>query len=185
MIKNRILCIAVPFLLVFFGCNGGDSTPKLPNSVVEIPKEKIAEAERSIKQFYENRAYAGAPPQINHPISAERFMGKDCMACHETGGYVKEWDKFAMPIPHDALPNCRQCHSPKLDSALFRGSTFQFANAPKRGNRLAPGMPPMIPHDTKLRKNCATCHFGPTGVKEIRSTHEERPNCTACHMPLQ
>lgn len=185
--KNIIVSLVILSLaLVFSGCNKKEgSQATLPNSVVLIPKEKLAQAKRTIKRFYENRAYSGAPPLISHPISSERFMGKDCMACHEKGGYVKEWDMFAMPIPHDNLPNCRQCHSAKLgEGKLFKESTFKIDNLPKRGNRLAPGMPPMIVHDTKLRKNCAGCHFGPTGVKEIQSTHEQRPNCTMCHQPL-
>ncbi len=170
--------------IVFSGCNKEGAKESLPTSVVPIPKEKLPLAKRSIKKFYENRAYSGAPPAISHPISEERTMGNDCMSCHEKGGYVKEWDKFAMPIPHDNLKNCRQCHSPKLSKKLFKENTFVMDNLPKRGNRLAPGMPPMIVHDTKLRKNCAGCHFGPTGVKEIQSTHDQRPNCTMCHQPL-
>ncbi|ANW95033.1 cytochrome C [Wenyingzhuangia fucanilytica] len=143
--------------------------------------------ERSLKDYYKNRAYHNAPPYIPHPVaSGERSMGgKNCLQCHQDGGYVDKFKAYAPVTPHPEKVNCRQCHVEQKTNTLFKGSNFIKIPAPNVGkgaNNYLPGSPPAIPHQLQMRENCLACHAGPSAPKEIRTTHPERINCRQCHV---
>ncbi|MEH0007334.1 MAG: cytochrome C [Flavobacteriales bacterium] len=143
--------------------------------------------QRSLKDYYKNRAFPGAPPSIPHPVSDARSMGgKDCLQCHENGGFVAKWDAYAPVTPHPELLSCRQCHVVQKVRALFRATNFKKIPAPAVGagaNSALRGSPPGIPHRIQMRENCSACHAGPSAPREIRTSHPQRINCMQCHVP--
>lgn len=140
---------------------------------------------RALEAYYENRAYAGAPPRIPHEMLASGISmgGKDCLQCHQNGGYVKRFEAYAPVTPHPQLINCNQCHVPANTDRLFKESTFTRAEEPEKGQAAMEGAPPVIPHKLLMRENCLSCHAGPSAPREIRTTHPERVNCRQCHVP--
>lgn len=141
--------------------------------------------QRSLKSYYNNRAFHGAPPSIPHEVESERSMGANsCLKCHENGGFVEKFNAYTPVTPHPEMLNCRQCHVPQHTQGLFKGSNFYKKEAPKAGiNNALIGSPPVIPHQLQLHENCLACHAGPSAPKEIRVTHPERINCRQCHVP--
>ncbi|MGG6232394.1 nitrate reductase cytochrome c-type subunit [Tenacibaculum sp. SDUM215027] len=141
--------------------------------------------QRSMKTYYENRAFYGAPPSIPHEVASERNMGENsCLKCHENGGFVTKFEAYAPVTPHPEMINCRQCHVPQKAQTLFKGTNFTKGTIPTVGtNNALVGSPPVIPHQLQLRENCLACHAGPSAPKEIRVTHPERVNCRQCHVP--
>lgn len=149
--------------------------------------EKMPEDElhfRTLKTYYDNKAYHGAPPSIPHPVEDERNMGgKSCLKCHQNGGFVEKYNAYAPVVPHPEKINCRQCHVPEKTSTLFKETNWIKVPAPAVGiNNALEGSPPIIPHQIQLRENCLSCHAGPSAPKEIRVTHPERINCRQCHV---
>ena len=142
--------------------------------------------QRTLEEYYKNRAYPGAPPSIPHPVAKERsFGGNTCVQCHQNGGFVEKFNAYAPITPHPEMVNCRQCHVTKNTNNTFKEFNFSKAQAPKVGegvNNAMPGSPPMIPHQLQMRENCISCHAGPSAPKEIRVTHPERVNCIQCHV---
>jgi len=137
---------------------------------------------RSLKTYYDNRAYHGAPPSIPHEVNNQMSMGgKDCLKCHENGGWVEKFGAYTPVVPHPEKRNCRQCHVPATAKDLFMGTTFKGAAPPSIHNNALTGSPPIIPHAINLRENCLSCHAGPSAPKEIRVSHPERVNCRQCH----
>ena len=140
--------------------------------------------EKTLDEYYSHRMYYGAPPFIPHPIQSEMTMGgNDCLKCHENGGYVKEFDAFTPVVPHPEKVNCRQCHAAVVANDLFRPTSW---DNDKRlpvtiHNSALPGSPPTIPHALDMRKDCLSCHSGPSAPEAIRVTHPERVNCRQCH----
>ncbi len=145
--------------------------------------------ERSLKDYYNNRAYPGAPPSIPHPVANEAsFGGNTCIQCHENGGFVPKFDAYAPVTPHPEMVNCRQCHVTKNTNGTFRAFTFDKPASPKVGtgaNNAMPGSPPMIPHQIQMRENCIACHAGPSAPKEIRVSHPNWMYCIQCHLPKE
>jgi nitrate reductase (cytochrome), electron transfer subunit len=144
--------------------------------------------QRVLKKYYEDRAFAGAPPIIPHAILNENTLGgKSCLQCHQNGGFVEQFNAFAPVTPHPEMLNCRQCHVPAKTKALFVNTEFTRLAAPEIGGAALPGSPPVIPHGLQMRENCLACHAGPAAPKEIRVSHPERINCRQCHAakPLQ
>ena len=143
--------------------------------------------QRTLKDYYNNRAFLGAPPSIPHPVKEERsFGGNTCTQCHQNGGFVEKYNAYAPITPHPEMINCRQCHVTKNTNDTFINFTFDKAQAPKVGegeNNAMLGSPPTIPHQLQMRENCVSCHAGPSAPKEIRVTHPERVNCRQCHVP--
>ena len=141
--------------------------------------------QRSMKTYYNNRAFYGAPPSIPHKVQNERNMGDNsCLKCHQNGGFTEKFKAYAPVTPHPEMINCRQCHVPQQTNSLFKGTNFKKGNIPEVGNNNAlTGSPPVIPHQLQLRENCLACHAGPSAPKEIRVTHPERINCRQCHVP--
>lgn len=145
--------------------------------------------QRSLKDYYDNRAYPGAPPSIPHPVAKELSLGDNtCNQCHKSGGFVAKFSAYAPITPHPELVNCRQCHVTKNTNTTFKGFSFAKVTPPKVGegaNNALKGGPPMIPHQLQMRENCVSCHAGPSAPKEIRVTHPERINCRQCHLPQE
>ncbi|WP_299109546.1 nitrate reductase cytochrome c-type subunit [uncultured Tenacibaculum sp.] len=141
--------------------------------------------QRTMKNYYDNRAFHGAPPSIPHAVNSERDMGDNsCLKCHENGGYVEKYKAYTPVTPHPEKINCRQCHVPEKTNSLFKETNFKRGTTPVAGiNNALAGSPPVIPHQLQLRENCLACHAGPSAPKEIRVSHPERVNCRQCHVP--
>jgi len=148
----------------------------------EMPIDKAHQ--RSLKTYYNNRAYPGAPPTIPHAIPYDGVVGgKTCLKCHENGGFVAKYNAYAPVTPHPEFTNCRQCHVPVKTKTVFVANSFYKEKAPEVGvNKALLTSPPMIPHQLQLRENCLACHAGPAAPKEIRVSHPERMNCRQCHV---
>lgn len=147
-------------------------TPDLfaPLVQTEAERDALIEARR------ERRAYDGAPPTIPHAID-ERSTGS-CRSCHDQG--VRVAGKSAPRIPHEPFTNCTQCHAPRrTDSSP--PNEFSGVASPGAGTRAWPGAPPTIPHGTRMRSECMSCH-GPGGLQGIRTPHPYRESCTQCHV---
>lgn len=149
------------------------------------PSKIDPKLERTLNTYYDNRAYAGAPPTIPHEVLSEKGIGgKSCLQCHEHGGFVARFEAYAPVTPHPEYTSCKQCHVPAQSKEKFRGHQWQAAKASRVGNQAMPGSPPVIPHDLQMRSNCMACHNGPAAPKEIRVSHPERSNCRQCHVPV-
>lgn len=134
----------------------------------------------------ERRAYDGAPPTIPH-----RSFGVACTSCHNATGVEVPDVGFAPPSPHEltsgmsATSRCPQCHVYVTTTEVFQTSEFVgLAQNLRRGARLYPHAPPVIPHPVFMRENCAACHTGPAAREEIRCSHPERIRCRQCHVPV-
>ncbi|BDD06060.1 hypothetical protein [Aureibacter tunicatorum] len=139
--------------------------------------------EITLKEYYRNKAFHGAPPTIPHPILDPKTMGgKGCLQCHQNGGFVAEFKTFAPITPHPEMVNCRQCHVGVQTDGLFKESTYKKLKAPPLGNVSTVSSPPVVPHQLQMHENCLACHGGPSAPKEIRVTHPERVNCLQCHV---
>lgn len=166
---------------------------EIPSEAATFAREEFAydyvementPSSRSLSNYYDNRAFHGAPPSIPHEVLDERNMGdKSCLKCHENGGYVSKWDAYTPVAPHPEKINCRQCHVPQLTNGEFKPSKWNKQQAPSVGqNNALVGSPPIIPHQLQLHENCLSCHAGPSAPKEIRVSHPERINCRQCHV---
>lgn len=146
-----------------------------------MPEDK--NHQRSLKTYYNNRAFHGAPPSIPHPIIDDLKMGeKSCLKCHENGGFVSKFKAYAPVVPHPEKVNCRQCHVTRKTNIVFKNYKQEDFIRPKIGNEAFVGGPPIIPHQIQLHENCLACHAGPAAPIEIRVIHPERSNCRQCHV---
>ena len=68
-------------------------------------------------------------------------------------------------------------------SGFFKETFAGLKQDLRKGKRLHPFAPPVIPHQILLRENCAACHSGLAAREEIRCSHPERVRCTQCHVP--
>lgn len=131
------------------------------------------------------RAYDGAPPVIPHAS-----FNMACVGCHTDQGMFVPEVGFAPAMPHLGTPglsrasNCRQCHVFRETEALLVGSAFEGRPQDlRRGSRMYPHAPPVLPHPVFMREDCAACHSGPAAREELRCTHPERLRCAQCHVP--
>jgi cytochrome c-type protein NapB len=131
------------------------------------------------------RAYDGAPPVVPHPT-----FNMACIACHTDQGMFVPNVGFAPAMPHLETPglsrasNCRQCHVFRETEAVWVSSDFEGRPQDlRRGSRMYPHAPPVIPHAVFMREACAACHSGPAAREEMRCTHPERLRCAQCHVP--
>ncbi len=137
---------------------------------------------KNLTSYYNRRAYPGAPPIIPHPTEEAHSMGgKDCLQCHQNGGYVDEYKAFAPIAPHTDYINCKQCHVPVKSTGEFQPNNWNKMDAPEAKQQALLGSPPIIPHSLEMRNNCLACHAGPSAPQEIRVTHPNRINCRQCH----
>ncbi len=140
--------------------------------------------QRTLNEYYKNRAYYGAPPSIPHSIKEEISIGENnCLKCHQNGGFSEKFKAYAPIVPHPEMINCKQCHVSQKTQTLFVNTDFKKGNTPKVGvNNALKGSPPTIPHEIQMRKNCLSCHASPSTPKEIRVSHPERTDCIQCHV---
>jgi cytochrome c-type protein NapB len=134
----------------------------------------------------ERRAYDGAPPTIPHPIA--QMASPNCLTCHARGMNIGT--RTAPAICHEVHASCTQCHvvseRPMPSTALeggppFADNSFVGLEAPTHGERASPVAPPTIPHATRMRSECRSCH----GVlaEGLRTSHPWRESCVQCHAP--
>jgi len=140
--------------------------------------------QRTLEEYYKNRAYYGSPPTIPHPVKEDlNIGGKSCLKCHQNGGFSEKFKAYTPIVPHPEMINCKQCHVPQKSNTLFSETNFKKGIIPKVGvNSALSGSPPTIPHNLQMRKNCLSCHATPSTPKEIRVTHPERTDCMQCHV---
>lgn len=168
---------------------------------------------RTLATYRTLRAYPGAPPRVPHGLTEEEFRGTLCNSCHQRGGFVERFGRYAPVTPHPEYAECLQCHAA---DAMRVGIAMGAANTdrtdvvcrqchvdpdrpppslvalnwvprswPGKAFRALPEGPPVIPHDLQLRGNCLACHSGPGAVREIRTSHPERANCRQCHLTVE
>lgn len=159
------------------------------------PKQDLfAEIERSpealqaaLEDRAKNRAYEGAPPTIPHAIRQTGAV--ECMACHAQGMTVD--GKLATPMSHDFYTNCTQCHveqagAPPLvelrPEAILLDNSFAGLRRYSEPSPAYDGAPPPIPHPTRMRTECASCH-GQLAREGLKTTHPWRSQCVQCHAP--
>ncbi len=156
--------------------------PGLDDEVVQTDEDRAT----ALQARNRLRAYEGAPPTVPHEVTQATL---DCAGCHSRGGVLA--DRTAPRMSHGPMPSCTQCHVPE---ALPRGmreaalpdpgddNTFVGLRGPLRGERAYAGAPPTIPHATRMRGECASCH-GPSGKIGLRTPHPFQASCTQCHAP--
>lgn len=141
-------------------------TPSIPlergvfaRSSEALAYQQMPESERSLANYYDNRAYPGAPPTIPHPLISEKGIGGTaCLQCHQHGGYADQFKAFAPITPHPEWANCKQCHIPQKTNTLFKNTNWDKMEAEAISQIAMPGAPPMIPHTLELRNNCCGCY---------------------------
>ncbi len=134
---------------------------------------------RTLKAFYENRAYPAAPPQYRHELEGDvGWAGDACLSCHKKGS------SGAPMMPHASFGECRMCHAHLKVSTVFKPTTFVSTSLPERHVRALPGSPVVAPHPPSFfRQKCLSCHGEKNGVKDVKSPHPERGACVQCHVP--
>ena len=174
-----------------------DEIPIIPSESAVFDRQNFAldyldmpvdeEHERALKDYYQNKAFPGAPPSIPHPVKEKLGMGgKVCLQCHQNGGFVEKFNAYAPVTPHPEMINCKQCHVEQLRQDQFAASNFYRKPSPEVGiNAALPGGPPVMPHALQMRENCLACHAGPGAVRELRVDHPDRINCRQCHVPRE
>lgn len=159
------------------GCQAGTSE-NAPTEVAKTPALERAE----------RRLFDGAPPVIPHDP-----LGAACVTCHHAEGVAVPDLGFAPPSPHagfgsatvgmSAISRCRQCHVFQQSEALFVANDFEGLRQDlRRGRRLNPLAPPVIPHRVFMREACLACHGGTAAREAIRTSHPERTRCLQCHL---
>lgn len=150
----------------------------------------VTEAERAqaISERAARRAFDGAPPVVPHPIAQDSSFA--CLACHGPGLVIK--DKVASKMSHPPYTSCTQCHVPAGGPELpvqvialrepLAVNEFVSVAPPQRGTRAWPQAPPTVPHRTRMREDCMSCH-GPQGLFGLRTPHPDRQSCLQCHVP--
>jgi cytochrome c-type protein NapB len=160
-----------------------DKRPDLYAEVKNSP-EKLRAA---LSERAKNRAYAGAPPTVPHPVKQTGDLA--CAACHTDGVQVR--GRTASAMSHEFMTNCTQCHVPSesampvdrsITGTMSEDNTFAGLAEPTGGDTAWYGAPPQIPHQTWMRSECTSCH-GTLGKEGMKSTHPWRQNCQQCHAP--
>lgn len=156
---------------------------QLPKVTDPVPPQTAEERARVLEARSSLRAYDGAPPIIPHAVAGSSTT--ECLACHEKGAIVA--GRRAPAMSHPRFESCTQCHAaasgpPSPPPPPLTGSTFVGASPAASGERAWKGAPPTIPHATRMRSECGSCH-GVAGSLGMRSTHPWRESCTQCHTP--
>ena len=132
----------------------------------------------------QRRLFDGAPPVIPH----QNFR-INCTNCHNERGMDVLPYGFAPASPHELTQGmsewsrCQQCHVFSHVTTLFAESTFDGLRQDlRKGERLNPYAPPVMPHPIQMRENCHACHTGPAARQEIICPHPERQRCVQCHV---
>ncbi len=148
---------------------------------VETAGASVADA---VSERAARRAYDGAPPVVPHPIRASGAA--ECLACHADGFALGS--RRASPIPHVSFASCTQCHVSAsapftrlaASPAARAASSWQGLASPTGGEMAYKGAPPAVPHSTRMRERCESCH-GPEGRAALRTPHPDRRSCLQCH----
>ncbi len=156
---------------------------KLPKTTDVVPPQTAEERARVLEARGALRAYDGAPPIIPHAVAGSSTT--ECLTCHEKGAVVA--GRRAPAMSHERFESCTQCHAaasgpPSPPPPPLTQSTFVGASPVASGERAWKGAPPTIPHATRMRGQCGSCH-GVAGALGMRSTHPWRESCTQCHTP--
>ena len=156
---------------------------KVPRVTDNVPPQTAEERARVLEARAALRAYDGAPPVIPHAVAGSSVT--ECLACHEKGAIVA--GRRAPAMSHERFESCTQCHAaasgpPSPPPPPLTESTFVGARPVASGERAWKGAPPTIPHATRMRSQCGSCH-GVAGALGMRSTHPWRESCTQCHAP--
>jgi cytochrome c-type protein NapB len=145
--------------------------------------EEPVEQPSSLRVRAGHRAYDGAPPVIPHDA-----FGVQCIRCHTPTGQPIPGVGVAPANPHlhtqglSEASRCQQCHVFSTTVKVLVGSDFEgVRQSDRKGERLYPGAPPVIPHPLFMREDCNACHSGPAARPEIRCSHPERTRCLQCH----
>ena len=165
----------------------GASGWKQAKSIAAEAAQPVAEdvsVEETIRDRATRRAYDGAPPVVPHPVRASGAA--ECLACHANGFALG--NRRAGAIPHADYASCTQCHvsttapfAKLAPSAAARApSTWQGLPSPTQGATVWTGAPPAVPHPTRMRERCESCH-GPDGHAALQTPHPERLSCLQCH----
>jgi len=154
-----------------------------PNPEPVSSEESTPEArQQALSERGSRRAYDGAPPVIPHAVGQREPA--DCLACHERGARIA--GKAARPLSHERYASCTQCHvvqnAPGPLVTVQPENTFSGLRSFGDGARAWNGAPPTIPHPTRMRSRCDSCH-GPNGLFGLRTPHPERQSCQQCHAP--
>ncbi|QED28512.1 hypothetical protein FRD01_14985 [Microvenator marinus] len=161
------------------------SAQPIPEGEGDATDPALREAARLVRA--EGRAYEGAPPTVPHPI--DHSGDAACLVCHQSGMRIA--GRRAPAMSHSTYTNCTQCHVEREANLPFEelnpdaiplDSSFEGFRPAREGERVWDGAPPQMPHTTRMRENCASCH-GPHGPEGLRTTHPERQSCTQCHAP--
>jgi cytochrome c-type protein NapB len=159
--------------------SGGERGVAVPGQADAVKTSALDRAQR--------RLYDGAPPVIPH----EAFSST-CASCHNEQGLSLPGVGFAPPTPHlategmSAMSRCSQCHVFRRSDTTFVATTFEGRPQDlRRGARLNPLAPPVLPHRAFMRENCVACHSGPAAREPIRTPHPERVRCRQCHVEQQ
>lgn len=136
---------------------------------------------RTLNYYYSLRQYPGSPPFIPHDLVV-KGVEKECLSCHERGGFAESMNRFTPVTPHPGQTYCGQCHMKTVTEDLFQDHDWVSVQPPKLGRSALPGSPPPIVHSLQMRENCIACHVGPGTVVPIRVEHPMRGNCRQCHM---
>lgn len=147
-----------------------------------------AQRAQAISERTARRAFDGAPPVVPHPVPQDSSFA--CLACHGPGLVIK--DKVASKMSHPPYASCTQCHVPAGGPELpvqvvalrepLAVNEFVSVAPPQRGSRAWPQAPPTVPHRTRMREDCMSCH-GPQGLFGLRTPHPDRQSCLQCHVP--
>ncbi|MHC4922757.1 MAG: hypothetical protein ACYTG4_01585 [Planctomycetota bacterium] len=187
---TALLAVVLLAVVLLVGCGGGGEDGKpVPGSPDPVPVDTGSTPEGAVKTAAviraERRAYDGAPPVIPH----DNF-GMKCISCHNEKGIAVPDVGFAPPMPHEmtdgisGMSRCVQCHVWKTTDEVFAENDFLGLRQDlRKGKRLNPLAPPVMPHSVSMRENCSACHDGPAAREEIRTPHPERERCVQCHVP--
>ena len=161
----------------------GKKRPGLYAEVESSPEE----LDDALASRARNRAYAGAPPTVPHPVKQTGDLA--CVACHTDGVQIR--GRTAPAMSHEYYTNCTQCHvpsnspvpvDPSITGTMTKENTFAGLAEPRGGDTAWFGAPPQTPHQTFMRSECTSCH-GVLGKEGMKSTHPWRQNCQQCHAP--
>jgi cytochrome c-type protein NapB len=150
----------------------------------ELPPDARPPVDEALRARAARRAYDGAPPVVPHPVRAGGAA--ECLACHAEGFALG--GRRANRVPHTTYASCTQCHVSSSASfaslppnpAALVDTRWQGLASPSQGREAYPGAPPEVPHPTRMREQCESCH-GPEGRAALRTPHPERRSCLQCH----
>jgi cytochrome c-type protein NapB len=156
-----------------------------PGATATVAPATDEERAQALAVRASRRAYDGAPPRIPHTVP--QLGALPCAQCHREG--LRVGPHVAGAMSHGDFQSCLGCHvvenapMPGAENSLASGppidNGFVGLEAPTHGPRALGNSPPVIPHPTRMRERCASCHG--SLAAGLRSTHPWRQSCTQCH----